>query len=1139
MNKNRTRPAKKRKQLPQSPPSENEQDQADTAEINPPEKEEDVADLPDNKSNSDLSDAHMDSPLSKAGSEKNPEQDGNKEEEEDNSLVVYHCWLCLSVEFIDKLSIIQHLKEWHKDRPEVQGLDRLMKVPVCMECGVQGPCEHQDGERPEEDDGTTAYACRPRFLVCSSCPEQFLNAEAVRTHRAEAHPDEPSHQCTYCPGVFVDHPSLVVHNRIHLGGRPYICSTCGNRFSKISDLKRHERIHSGEKPFKCMQCNQAFTQKSSLEKHAKIHARRSGHFACLQCGLLFKEKEALKEHAMAEHKGSNFQCGTCGKMYSEERYLLLHEKSHDADHLKPFPCNFCERRFSSQYMLNKHEKTSHISRREIKCHLCKKVFKRNENLTRHMLSHSGVKNFQCPECGVGFTEKGSLTRHFKAQHQQLRPHSCPICRRAFTRKALVRKHMQRFHVQKAHELVKERGKFFRCRLCLKLLRKSGKRQHERHHRSKGDTWDGSLEEELDDRGKEEEEGEGLEKVLGADVARLLSGKQAEGKEVEVPEEEEEEEDEDDEEDEAAEDKNEDDDELEDDEDVDEDEPSKGRNSFDEASKVTDDQEMERQVNQSGETRMVEEYREGPVFPEFSQVKVKADLPKSDAEEIRPELEEEFDRSEYREVGIVEKAQVRKVLPKNYNKVEARQEDQHEFESREAQNRGEDLALGQSSSTQRSDCRSPVENTFDNSSTGREVAGMEVHNARKRSHVSASQESVLRHQRMSAHRDLEDGQLVRPLADPHTMVEDHRLQQSYRDAREAQFTNPALSDSRRTTESGLNYAARPDDGVDAYSDTRRQGRRDPHYIDETMGLSRHVDQSNVGNPRYLHQTGIRNSGYQVAAEVAAVAAAQRLDQKSVADSQYRETSHRSREMEEESYRHQGISADSQERSQGAPEGRSYREAAFAYNTMDPRHSRNQASQESPNQAEVDDPRYREAAAAYAMMGIAGYPDPRMMGSGQQGQGYLGMYPWYSETALTHAMMGSRPPLQSMMGSLGYGGPGLMDSRLREQPGSLRDEQQYRNIAEMGSLGYRDDAYAQEQLMSPRHRSYEGMSDARYRGQGDLAASQYREQRSAGEARGYVSGATDSMASSGQRDDSNMDNRGYPGSSHTGSIHRSWI
>ena len=85
----------------------------------------------------------------------------------------------------------------------------------------------------------------PGFLTCSSCTEQFLNAEAVRLHRAKAHPKEPSHQCTYCPEAFFDHPSLVNHNRIHLGGRPYICTTCGNRFSKISDLKRHERIHSG------------------------------------------------------------------------------------------------------------------------------------------------------------------------------------------------------------------------------------------------------------------------------------------------------------------------------------------------------------------------------------------------------------------------------------------------------------------------------------------------------------------------------------------------------------------------------------------------------------------------------------------------------------------------------------------------------------------------------------------------------------------------------------------------------------------------------------------------------------------------------------------------------------------------------
>ena len=62
----------------------------------------------DDNTASDVSDAEIDESTLKAGTEHNANPEG-KEEEDDNSLVVFHCWLC-SVEFIDKVSIIRHLK---------------------------------------------------------------------------------------------------------------------------------------------------------------------------------------------------------------------------------------------------------------------------------------------------------------------------------------------------------------------------------------------------------------------------------------------------------------------------------------------------------------------------------------------------------------------------------------------------------------------------------------------------------------------------------------------------------------------------------------------------------------------------------------------------------------------------------------------------------------------------------------------------------------------------------------------------------------------------------------------------------------------------------------------------------------------
>lgn len=1094
----------------------------------------------DSKSGSDLSDVEMEDMMSKAEAEHNLVDDG-KEEEDDNSLVVFHCWLC-SVEFVDKISIVRHLNEWHKDRPEVHNLDRLMKVPLCMECGVQGPCEHQDGERHEEDEGGTAYMCRPRFLTCRTCPEQFLNAEAVRLHRAKEHPEEPSHQCIYCQEAFLDHPSLVTHNRIHLGGRPYICTTCGNRFSKISDLKRHERIHSGEKPFKCMQCYQTFTQKSSLEKHAKIHAKRSGHLACLLCGLLFEEKDGLMAHAQEMHKGNNFICGICGKMYTEERYLILHEKTHDSDNLKPFPCTFCDRRFSMQHLLQKHEKKMHISKREIKCHLCHKTFKRNENLTRHMLSHSGVKNFQCSECGVGFTEKGSLTRHFKAQHQQIRPHSCPICRRAFTRKSLVRKHVERFHVQKARELVSQRGKFFRCRLCLKLLRKTGKRQHERHHRSKGDVWDGSLEEKLDgDIGD-------LDSLLGPEVARLLSRKKRGKRRGSSGDDNNEDDENDNEDDEGAEDNNED---LNEDEEEDEENDEEGD---DKISSVDGegDKSFEGEDNLEDSEKSwpgKAQFADGPVFPEFRHIEAEepslttpvandtstdSQLPVEDGKTSNPinskRVESPQDNSSVNEKypAKIEKNQTKDLEPKRAE-VETIPKESSKYHE-------EFPADGTSkNSNQKEPLLSSAKSTLRGATGGQHTTIQQPQQQKSSLSEGVSPQVDYPSRYSGGKEDLPP--------------QDLRLQQGFRNERDVRRSEVAMFDERvREERAGGSQHTSSHSKISSYSesDYAHQVSKSMRYTEEPVDMKRQSSQREMGHSQYTGQYDAGKSSYHEAMN-----AYQRMNQTSLpngATGSHCRESYQGHSKEPGAFGmvEGGSSSGNQNNLDGGE--REYREASSVYNMLDSRH-RASAGQGSLS-ANFDDSVYRETAAAYAMMGIPGYPDPRMVGSrSHSGQNYLGMYPWYNDTALTQAIMESRPPLQGMMGGLSYAsGSSFVDPRLRDHQGSgSRDSQHYLRGSEdmdLSSEYARDGVYSQEMMSAiARQREYSGSTGSvpqEYRGQGGLLGQQYKA-HFAQEAHAHM------LRESQQEVGENRQDRGY-GSGGAGSggsydqgsgPHRSWM
>ncbi|NWU26541.1 ZSC20 protein, partial [Dyaphorophyia castanea] len=50
--------------------------------------------------------------------------------------------------------------------------------------------------------------------------------------------------------------SLVRHQKIHSGEKPYECLECGKSFSERSSLRHHQRIHTGERPYKCLECGQ-------------------------------------------------------------------------------------------------------------------------------------------------------------------------------------------------------------------------------------------------------------------------------------------------------------------------------------------------------------------------------------------------------------------------------------------------------------------------------------------------------------------------------------------------------------------------------------------------------------------------------------------------------------------------------------------------------------------------------------------------------------------------------------------------------------------------------------------------------------------------------------------------------------------
>lgn len=130
--------------------------------------------------------------------------------------------------------------------------------------------------------------------------------------------------CSYCHKKFSYNSSMRVHEKVHLGGKPYHCDMCDAKFSNKFDLYTHEKEHSDQRPHKCDMCQETFKTEENLRFHKMIHSA-SEPITCKYCNKYFQTKHQLAEHEKI-HTGP-FKCKECGISYDKAAKLTTHMKS--------------------------------------------------------------------------------------------------------------------------------------------------------------------------------------------------------------------------------------------------------------------------------------------------------------------------------------------------------------------------------------------------------------------------------------------------------------------------------------------------------------------------------------------------------------------------------------------------------------------------------------------------------------------------------------------------------------------------------------------------------------------------------------------------------------------------------------------
>ena len=260
---------------------------------------------------------------------------------------------------------------------------------------------------------------------CDVCSQPCKSKLTLRRHQ-QTHLGEKPYECSECGKVFTRRSYLATHALIHSGVRNFSCKDCGKSFTTSSDLTRHCKIHTNVKPFICKICGLAFSQKANLKSHFQTHSGGKP-FCCDICKKRFTRKANLKQHIARHTGGTQYKCDNCSNSFTRKGDLARHLRTvHMGD--KPFTCDLCDDSFGQRSHLIAHRRR-HVLKRKEQDKLLKPSSAKNWKLTKFCGKthfHRKVPTLPCDFCCKKFSKPFHLNRHLD-YHMEKVVYSCRIC----------------------------------------------------------------------------------------------------------------------------------------------------------------------------------------------------------------------------------------------------------------------------------------------------------------------------------------------------------------------------------------------------------------------------------------------------------------------------------------------------------------------------------------------------------------------------------------------------------------------------------------------------------------------------------------------------------------------------------------